>query len=471
MRMRNYAVWIGFAAVVAVAATWVVFHQTESPESHKSGARGDGQSTVEMQAVDPTRGTRWALLVGVDNYDSEALEPLSYCRADVLALRDALVQQAKFPADHVLVLHDKQEKRVDQPLRNSIRRTLAAFLAQARPEDLVLVSFSGHGMQVGSTSYLCPADADPDQPESTMLPVPWLYEQLQNDCKAAQKLVLVDACRNNPRGGRSAQSAMAKDFSQQLRQVPEGLLVLSSCKAAQASWEDDTVRHGVFMHYVLEGLSGKADQAGEDVQGNQNGQVELDELFNYVAVQTGKFVLHERKKSQTPEMYGVRSGPPIVLSRIAQVGPSVIPIPLPQPQPTQLESSPPTALPPVVAAMSSAAQPMALPPKAGSHVSPDHNLCIQCHGNADVWDITDPKAKKMYIPRDGLAEDVHWKKGVNCHDCHGGNYKSEDVSEAHTKESGFRGAGEAARKICTSCHEGQGLEPTKGIHAKAGKKN
>ncbi len=99
-----------------------------------------------------------------------------------------------------------------------------------------------------------------------------------------------------------------------------------------------------------------------------------------------------------------------------------------------------------------AAQKPSLPPKTGSHISPDDNLCVQCHGDPDLWDA---KTKHFYIARDELAQDVHWTKGVNCSDCHGGNPSTTEVNEAHAKESGFRGAA-GARKICAVCHEKQG---------------
>lgn len=118
-----------------------------------------------------------------------------------------------------------------------------------------------------------------------------------------------------------------------------------------------------------------------------------------------------------------------------------------------------------------AAQPPVLPPKAGSHVAADDNLCIQCHGNSDVWDLQDPQAKKRYIPQDALADDVHWKKGINCHDCHGGNYKSTEVNEAHAKENGFRGGGAAARKMCAHCHDDQGMKLKESVHKSAGPKD
>jgi cytochrome b subunit of formate dehydrogenase len=118
-----------------------------------------------------------------------------------------------------------------------------------------------------------------------------------------------------------------------------------------------------------------------------------------------------------------------------------------------------------------AAAPLVLPPKAGSQIPADDNVCVQCHGDPDMWDAKDPQAIRRYISRDILADDVHWKKGVNCSDCHGGDPKSAEVNEAHAKESGFRGAGAAAWKMCAVCHENQSLELVKGVHAKAGAKN
>jgi len=103
-----------------------------------------------------------------------------------------------------------------------------------------------------------------------------------------------------------------------------------------------------------------------------------------------------------------------------------------------------------------------------SHLAPDDNICVQCHQEQDP---KDPVTKRLFIDRKALAEDIHWNKGVNCHDCHGGNPKTAEVNEAHAKENGFRGAGEAARKMCAVCHKNEALELVKGVHDKAGEKN
>jgi cytochrome b subunit of formate dehydrogenase len=125
------------------------------------------------------------------------------------------------------------------------------------------------------------------------------------------------------------------------------------------------------------------------------------------------------------------------------------------------------AVPAAKAAATTVAAP-ALPPKTGSHISPDDNLCVQCHQEQDT---KDPATRRLHVDRTALAEDVHWKHGVDCSDCHGGDPKADQVNQAHAKENGFRGAGEAARKMCAYCHADQALALVKSVHATAGEKD
>lgn len=276
-----------------------------------------GAAAVKLNAPE---GQKWALLVGVDQYLDKRLGSLQYCGADAQALRDVLVRQGGFPADQVMVLHDKQAEPIRQPLRLSIEQSLKALLAQAGPKDLILVSFSGHGIQMGETAYLCPTEADLDKPEATMVSVAGLYDKLSKDCRAAQKIVFIDACRKPVATGQKAPSLeLTKGFSDRLRQVPEGLLILSSCKAGQLSYEEKDFGHGVFAHFLLDGLTGKADARGPNLRGNGDGRIEVDELFNYASTQTGKYVMNKFVEAQTPELYGVRRGPIDLLAALPDV--------------------------------------------------------------------------------------------------------------------------------------------------------
>src|SRR5262245_37699650 len=74
---------------------------------------------------------------------------------------------------------------------------------------------------------------------------------------AGVRLMLVDACRNDPgkAGGRSARRGVTAGAGPR---PPEGVAVLFSCSRGQYSHEHADLKHGIFFHYVLEGLKGKA---------------------------------------------------------------------------------------------------------------------------------------------------------------------------------------------------------------------
>ncbi len=107
------------------------------------------------------------------------------------------------------------------------------------------------------------------------------------------------------------------------------------------------------------------------------------------------------------------------------------------------------------------------PPPSGSQLAEDDNSCATCHGEADLWEAD---TLRLHISKESLAEDVHFKKGVNCHDCHGGNPSSFQPGETHATADGFRPLAEV-RKSCALCHKDQAIELIKGMHAKAGPKD
>ena len=105
----------------------------------------------------------------------------------------------------------------------------------------------------------------------------------------------------------------------------------------------------------------------------------------------------------------------------------------------------------------------AQPPK-GSQLPADKIVCITCHGETDQWE---GDQRKFFIDPKILEKDVHWKKGVNCQDCHGGNAGAEDKEGAHET----RRALADVKKVCGNCHKEEAVELFKGVHSKAGPKN
>src|SRR3990172_11516050 len=86
---------------------------------------------------------------------------------------------------------------------------------------------------------------------------------------------------------------------------------------------------------------------------------------------------------------------------------------------------------------------LAAQPPEGSQLAPDENACVMCHGEKELWE---GENLRLYMPADQFADDIHWQKGVNCHDCHGGDPTVFDPGDLQLAEPVLR----------------------KGVHAKAG---
>ncbi len=125
------------------------------------------------------------------------------------------------------------------------------------------------------------------------------------------------------------------------------------------------------------------------------------------------------------------------------------------------------------AAVAAATLDGAAQPPGGSQLKPDDNNCAKCHGEEDLWE---KDRLRLFINPESLAKDVHFRKGVNCHDCHGGDPATFEVPEAHAREVDKSKTGVAPFRFplsdiwnsCGNCHKAQRLDLVKGVHAKAG---
>ncbi|MFH1266794.1 MAG: ammonia-forming cytochrome c nitrite reductase subunit c552, partial [Planctomycetota bacterium] len=106
-------------------------------------------------------------------------------------------------------------------------------------------------------------------------------------------------------------------------------------------------------------------------------------------------------------------------------------------------------------------------PLAGSGLPLEDDACAACHGEPDLWEADQ---MRLFIPREGLAEDVHFLGGVNCHDCHGGDPAVFDPGALHAQEDGFRTPLEETWNACARCHEEQALALGADVHAEAEEK-
>ncbi len=265
------------------------------------------------RADDAPAGRQYALLVGVRNYDKDQLRSLRYTENDVNGLA-AVLKDAGYKR---VVLMTQAEAAAESdpellPTGKNIRRQLQSLLEDRKPGDGVLVAFSGHGVQPRGEkgSYFCPMDAEVTD-LATLVSLADLYKALE-DCKASSRVLLVDACRNDPlaAGDKGLPRLKLESVTRpQSERPPGGVAALFSCSEGQKSYESAKFKQGIFFHFVVEGLKGAA--------ANKKGEVTLEHLAAYVKDEAPDAAKDEFgvDARQRPQLVGDLSGGTPLLER------------------------------------------------------------------------------------------------------------------------------------------------------------
>jgi hypothetical protein len=242
-----------------------------------------------------------AIVVGVGAYPARSgLSELRYSASDVDALGEALDAQGYT----VIPLKDSAATR---PAILRAVRNVGEVLDRGR--GTVVFFFSGHGFAVGARNYLATYESTALNLSQSGLALEDLQQQLQ-ETGAARRILWVDACRNQP--GKSV--ADARSFAN--FQAAAGTRILFSTKAGKLSYENDDLRHGVFTHFLIEGLRGGA--AGHD------GLVTFRDLADYVSVSVRDYSL-KRGDVQVPYDAGEGTCEFLIAKGIAVSDPGPLP--------------------------------------------------------------------------------------------------------------------------------------------------
>ncbi|KJY32715.1 hypothetical protein VR45_21810 [Streptomyces sp. NRRL S-495] len=173
---------------------------------------------------------RTALLIGVGDAPATAhvLPSLdSTVAADLRALKAALVGSGYATVE---VLQDRS--------RGEIAERITAAARQTEPGGTLLLYFTGHGVRIGATDYLVPADARGPMEGPSDWDQPYILDSLLDadisrylrDCRAGTVLWVMDACR-------SAEAEGEAVFGSRITQGPpgSGFAVMTGCGPGERS--------------------------------------------------------------------------------------------------------------------------------------------------------------------------------------------------------------------------------------------
>ena len=218
-------------------------------------------------------GKRWAVIVGVNDYDSANVNDLNYAVQDARAMAEALEAMDGLYSQVLLLTDDGTAER--QPTRLNILKAVKTVTSLAGPDDMIVFFFSGHGFpDDAGNNYLASRDTDPTMLQDTAVRMQRLYEFF-NISKARARVVLLDACHSGARRDKGDDDHMSHYLYN-----GEGSVAIASSQYEQSSFEWPEKGMGAFTYFLVQGLNGAADSEG--VAGNGDGLVTSYELEQYV---------------------------------------------------------------------------------------------------------------------------------------------------------------------------------------------
>lgn len=273
---------------VAVGVSCLLHHglRAEPPRTTPSTTKNATRAT-------PVTGKRHALLVGVNSYSHPKLNALQFAENDAQSMATMLKGQGYT----VTVLTGAAATK------RAIEASLKEIVTKCEKGDTILVGLAGHGLQfLGvADSYFCPVDGRPfkDQTDS-LVSLGLVYRELDQSF-AGMKVLFVDACRDDPSTTRGIDADTAP-------KPPQGVAALFSCRAGERAFEHKDLKHGVFFHYVLEGLKGEAQ--------DRDGEVTFASLAGYVTKNVSRNIgdLIGGGARQSPNMKADYSSEPVLVS-------------------------------------------------------------------------------------------------------------------------------------------------------------
>jgi hypothetical protein len=245
-------------------------------ETTLEGAKGNPfkKTTKKINDQSSTKPGLFGLFVGTSKYKNDAIN-LKFADKDAEILKDAFTKISDGMYDQerisLKILKSEGTEPEDKSLKTNIVRELNGIADQARPNDIIVLFLSGHGMTLDDDFYYLTADAgnvkideDISGRASVTLSSKEINEALRK-IKSNKQVMILDACHSGQitkvfEGGGKAISTSQQKALENLEDKM-GLYILASSEANQKSFEHTTLEQGILTFSLILGMS---DGAVED---------------------------------------------------------------------------------------------------------------------------------------------------------------------------------------------------------------
>ncbi|GAB5553767.1 MAG: hypothetical protein Sapg2KO_33580 [Saprospiraceae bacterium] len=280
---------------------WLKSGAIDIPYQPTAWARGSGSS--DATATSPQDPSMYVLTIGTSNYNGDRLD-LNYADQDATIMARAIEAAGGrlFPKGEKLKIYCLTTANQDSTglentsvewrfaTKKNIQAVLKNLQAKAKPEDIIVLYLSGHGLSYGtgeanqfyyltheisSEDMLSSADARQQYTVSSGELTEWMKA-----IPALKQVLVIDAC-NSGKVIEELSSGTRNLNSSQIRALDRmkdrtGMFVLSGSAADKVSYEASEFGQGLLTYSLLQGMRGVATRQTAD--GNY---VDVMKLFQY----------------------------------------------------------------------------------------------------------------------------------------------------------------------------------------------
>ena len=254
---------------------------------------------------------KFALIIGNTEYIDPGLAQLTAPGRDSDDFARVLKAQEICAFDQVDIVLNQ--------LSTTVIEAIDEFFGQKKPDDLLVLYFSGHGVrdEFGSL-YLAFKNTIRSRLRSTAVKSDHIREAM--DQSRSKRQVLILDCCNSGAFPQGTKGEVGGTMGMVSALQGYGRFVLTASDATQFAWEGNKVigetQNSLFTHFLVKGLKGEADSNGD-------GQISVDELYDYAYEQIARLT-----PKQTPTKSASRQEGEIILRKITRIE-DIKPVPLP----------------------------------------------------------------------------------------------------------------------------------------------
>ena len=250
-----------------------------------------------IDALRPVNDNRFAIVIGIQNYDDNTLSKLAWSVADAKLIHETLQNRYGCKPENTLLLVDETRVRIEQAIPD--------WLGRSDITSEVIVFFAGHAyVDDDGLAFLAAKDFDFSRITESGISLSWLREQLET-CPAREKLLLLDCSRVGDGADQQRQLSAARMIeSLKPEKDPAEFRTtwaISSSTADQRGLDWVEKQHGLFGLFVANAYSGTGDR-------NQDVHLEPTELFDYLRNEMAQVKIGDQ--SQLPKLFRPDATPP-----------------------------------------------------------------------------------------------------------------------------------------------------------------